>query len=486
MASFKEKTAKGFAWTLLDTLFNYAGLFIINIVLARLLSPAEFGIIGMLAIFLNIFESLIDGGFTNALIRAESLDNHDYNTVFVFNLTLSVTLYILFFLGAPSISSFFNEESLTIYARVLGLIIIINALGGVQRTILTRAIDFKYQAIISIVSTTISGIIGIVMAYKGFGVWSLIAQQLSRSAITTGMFWINSRWYPQPDFSIKSFKNLFAFGWKIMVSSLIGNIGTEINSVVIGKYYTKDMLGLYTRAKQFTDVVSIKLTSIIRRVTFPAFSSIQQDEVYLLESYRKMLRLMALLSFSALMFLGAVAEPMIQVLLGSKWMACVPYLVLLCFMWFFYAPNVLNLNMLQVKGRSDLFLYDQILAVLIGFIPLFVAIKYGIIEMLIVSIVTQFIMYVIGVNFCGKVINYSFRMQIRDLFQPIIASLSLFIIVRLIGLIDIPALLLLLLQCIVGSILFVLLTYLFCKPEYIFLVQALGKITQRFSSKRDS
>ena len=353
--SFKEKTAKGFVWTMVDTLFNYAGLFVINIILARLLSPVEFGVIGILAIFLTVFESLIDGGFTNALIRAEKVDEIDFNTVFFFNVTLSIALYAFFFIAAPSISFFFNDSSLTLYARVLGVILIINAFGGVQRTILTRAIDFKYQAIISITSTLISGVIGIYMAYAGFGVWSLITQQLSRALITTAMFWINSSWYPKIEFSIISFRKLFNFGWKILVSSLIGTVATEINSAVIGKVYTKEALGLYTRAKLFTDVVSIKLTSIIRRVTFPAFSSIQQDDEYLVSIYRKMLRLVTLISCSALMILGAIAEPMVRVLLGEQWAECAPYLVLLCLVWLFYAPNVLNLNLLQVKGRSDLF-----------------------------------------------------------------------------------------------------------------------------------
>ena len=474
--SFKEKTAKGFAWTLVDTMFNYAGLFIINIVLARLLSPIEFGIIGILAIFLTVFENLIDGGFTNALIRAEDVDKHDYNTVFLFNLTLSIALYLIFFAIAPLISFLFEDNDLTVYARVLGVILIINALSGVQRTILTRAIDFKYQAVISITSTILSGVIGIYMAYTGFGVWSLIAQQLTRSLITTAMFWIKSSWYPQIEFSISSFKKLFAFGWKIMVSSLIGTIGTEINSAVIGITYTKETLGLYTRAKQFTDVVSIKLTSVIRRVTFPAFSSIQQDEEHLIQTYRKMLRLITLISCSLLMFMAAIAEPMIQILLGEKWTECVPLLVLLCFMWLFYAPNVLNLNMLQVKGRSDLFLYDQILAVIIGFIPLIIAFHYGIIQMLYVSIVTQFIMYVVGILFCNKVIDYSFRMQFKDLLPVMGVSLGTFLVVDAIGLLNFGAWEQIIIQCLCGIGVFVGLCYLLCRQEFALIRQMFFKM----------
>lgn len=480
--SFKEKTAKGFVWTMVDTLFNYAGLFVINIILARLLSPVEFGVIGILAIFLTVFESLIDGGFTNALIRAEKVENHDYNTVFIFNITFSIALYCLLFFSAPLISRFFDDRGLTIYARVLGLVLIINALSGVHRTILTRAIDFKYQAIISVASTIISGVIGIYMAYTGYGVWSLIAQQLSRALITTIMFWINSRWYPKFEFSLQSFKNLFAFGWKVMVSSLIGTIGTELNSAVIGKIYTKDILGLYTRAKQFTDVVSIKLTSVIRRVTFPAFSSIQQDDNYLLQTYRKMLRLITLLSCSSLMLMGAIAEPMIQLLLGEKWIGCVPYLVLLCFMWFFYAPNVLNLNMLQVKGRSDLFLYDQILAVIVGFIPLIFAVKYGIIEMLAVSILTQLIMYIIGVLLCNQVIDYTWKMQFKDLLPVISVSLGTFIFVRAIGFIQMGVLELLIIQCACGLVFFLVLSYFLCKEEFAFIKQVSQKFLKRLIS----
>lgn len=482
--SFKEKTAKGFVWTMVDTLFNYAGLFVINIILARLLSPVEFGVIGILAIFLTVFESLIDGGFTNALIRAEKVDEIDFNTVFFFNVTLSIALYAFFFIAAPSISFFFNDSSLTLYARVLGVILIINAFGGVQRTILTRAIDFKYQAIISITSTLISGVIGIYMAYAGFGVWSLITQQLSRALITTAMFWINSSWYPKIEFSIISFRKLFNFGWKVLVSSLIGTVATEINSAVIGKVYTKEALGLYTRAKQFTDVVSIKLTSIIRRVTFPAFSSIQQDDEYLVSIYRKMLRLITLISCSALMILGAIAEPMVRVLLGEQWAECAPYLVLLCFVWLFYAPNVLNLNLLQVKGRSDLFLYDQILAVIVGFIPLIFAIKYSITAMLVVSIVTQMLLYFVGVLFCSKVVEYSFFKQIKDLIPIVATALGIFLIVRLFGFVDISAGWLLTVECVVGVFVFFTLSSLFCKQEFCFMKQSMRSLANKFGNRR--
>lgn len=477
--SFREKTAKGFVWTLVDTVFNYAGMFIISIILARLLSPVEFGVIGILTIFLTLFDSLIDGGFTNAIIRAEKVDEHDYNTVFVFNFTLSCLLYIIFFFSAPTIGHFFKDNDLTLYARVLGVILIINALGIVQRTILTKAIDFKYQAIISITSTLASGVLGIWMAYAGYGVWSLIVQQLSRSLITTVMFWINSKWYPKMEFSITSFKNLFSFGWKIMLSTLIGNIGTEINSAVIGKVYRKEALGLYTRAKQFTDVVSIKLTSVIRRVTFPAFSSIQQDETYLISTYRKMLRLIGLLSCSSMMLLGAIAEPMIQVLLGTKWMECVPYLVLLCFVWFFYAPNVLNLNMLQVKGRSDLFLIDQIMAFVIGLIPLIFAIKYSITAMLAVSIITQVIMYLVGVGFCAKVIKYPFGEQMKDLAPVFATAIGTFVLVRFVGFINIPAIWLLIIECIVGFVVFMILSAILCRQEYQFIKQSLHSLRHR-------
>lgn len=481
--SFKEKTATGFLWTMVDTLFNYAGMFIISIVLARLLSPLEFGVIGVLAIFITIFDSLIDGGFTNALIREERVDDHDYNTVFLFNLLLSILLYTLFFFCAPVISIFFKDESLIIYARVMGLIIIVNALSIVQRTILTKAIDFKYQAIISVTSTLLSGVIGIMMAYKGYGVWSLIAQQLSRAFITTCMFWVKSSWYPKIEFSISSFKKLFSFGWKILVSSLIGTIGTEINSAVIGKVYTKEALGLYTRAKQFTDVFSIRLTSIIRRVTFPAFSSIQQDEDYLLNTYRRMLRLVSLLSCSSLMFLAAIAEPLINVLLGEKWIACVPYLVLSCFMWFFYSSNVLNLNILQVKGRSDFFLYDQILAVIFGFIPLIVAVYHSIIYMLVASIIVQFLMYIVGVIFSSKVIQYSLKLQIRDLIPVFSVSFIVFIVVYFTNYINITPLLLLLVQSIIGFITFYLFTRMLCKQEFSFMRQA---IIRYFSRRRNN
>ena len=463
--SFKEKTSKGFVWTMIDTAFNYVGMFIIGIILARLLSPTEFGVIGIIAIFLTIFDSLIDGGFSNALIRKENITSSDLNTVFIFNLSLSIFLFLSFFLCAPLISVFF-EVDITDYARVLGCVIIVDALSVVQRTILTKAMDFQYQAITSATSTIISGSVGICAAYSGLGVWSLIIQQLTRSFVTMLMFWVNSKWYPKMEFSIESFKNLFSFGWKVMASGIIGNIGTQLYTAVIGKVFSKETLGLYSRAQQFTDVLSIKLTLVIRRVTFPAFSSIQQDDVYLLDTYRKMLRLLSWISCSALMILGAVSNSLIILLLGPKWEACAPYLTLMSFMWFFYSSNVLNLNMLQVKGRSDFFLIDQILAVSSTIFPLVIAIKYGIDEMLYSSIFIQFVMYIVGAVFCSKVIPYKVMNQFRDLFPVVIVSLTVFTFVRLVEkIVYAHPIYILLIQLLIGASSFYIMSMFLCKAE---------------------
>ena len=279
--SLKNKAVKGVGWSFIDNIANSGITFLIGLVLARLLTPKEYGIMAMITIFIAISNSIIDSGFSSALIRKTDIKRVDYNTVFFFNLIIGVILYILLFLCAPIISSFFKEPILIPVTRIIGIVLIINSLGIIQRTIMVKEIDFRTQTKISLIASLSSGGIGVGMAFYGCSIWSLVGQQLSRQFLNTLFLWIYNSWRPVLEFSIDSFKNLFGFGSKLLFVSLIDTIYKNIYYIVIGRFYTPVQLGQYTRAEQFNTIFSSNLTAIVQRVSYPVLSSIQEENVRL-------------------------------------------------------------------------------------------------------------------------------------------------------------------------------------------------------------
>lgn len=421
--SLKKRTLKGVSWSFVDNLAGSGISFLVGLVLARLLSPSEFGIIGMITIFIAISNSIVDSGFSNALIRKLNAEKKDYDTVFIFNLIVSIFLYVLLFLSAPAISRFYKEPQLIPVTRAVGLILICNAFGIIQRTLLIKAVDFKTQAKISIVASLGSGIIGIGMAIYGFGVWSLVAQQLSRQFLNTFFLWIWNTWRPAFQFSKQSFKELFGFGSKLLVSGLIDTTYKNIYYLIIGKFYTPAQLGQYTRAEQFNSIFSSNFTSVVQRVSYPVLSSIQNEEEHLLVAYRKVIKSTMLITFGCMLGMAAVAKPMIVILIGKKWLPAVTYLQIMCFAGMLYPLQAINLNILQVKGRSDLFLKLEIIKKAIAVFPILLGIFLGIEYLLWGSVITSFIAFFLNSRYAEPLINYPTSQQIKDIFPTFIISL---------------------------------------------------------------
>jgi teichuronic acid exporter len=414
----KDKAVKGVSWSLIDTFANFGISFLFGIVLARILSPKEFGLVGMITIFISLSFTLVDSGFSSALIWKGNVKNIDYNTVFYLNLVLSILLYTLLYFSAPSISFLFSEPILTPLTRAIGFVIIINALGIVQRTILTKAIDFKTQTKISLISSIASGIIGIVMAKIGYGVWSLVIMQVTRQFLSTSFLWIFNSWRPMLEFSKESFKDLFGFGSKLLVSSVINSLYENIYYVIIGKYYTFVHLGHYARAQQFNTLISSSLTTVVQRVSFPVLSNLntENNDQKLKLAYSRIIKSTMLLTFLLVLCLAAIAEPLIVLLIGIKWLPAVVYLQILCLGSMLYPLHAINLNMLMVKGRSDLFLKLEIVKKVIGIFPILIGIFYGIKLMLLFSVVGSFISLFLNAAYSKKLINYSINSQIKDVF----------------------------------------------------------------------
>lgn len=413
--SLKDKTIKGTIWSGIDNVAQFGVTFFVSIVLARLLTPDDYGLIGIITIFTAVCTALINGGFTTALIRKKDVSDDDYNTTFIVNLGVSLLLYCIIFLISPLIADFFHREELVSLTQVSSLGMIIGALGLVQQTRLTKRIDFKTQTKITIIASVTSGVIGIGMALLDFGVWALVAQQLSATSLRTILLWFYNKWIPQLRFSSTSFHELFGFGWKMMLSSLLDTIWKELYQVIVGKFYSPATLGQYTRAKQFSQLFSSNLTTVVQRVTYPVLSNIQDDKERMVSAYRRIIKTTMFITAISMFFLGAISEPLLYCLIGPKWHEASTYLPLICISSSLYPLHAINLNMLQVQGRSDLFLGLEIVKKIIGLAPLSVCIFYGVMPMLYVNLVTGLICYFLNSYFPGKLLGYTSWMQLKDI-----------------------------------------------------------------------
>lgn len=413
--SLKDKTVKGTIWSGIDNVVQFGVTFVVSIVLARLLSPDDYGLIGIITIFTAVCNAIINGGFTTALIRKKDATDDDYNTSFIVNLGMSLLLYAIIYLCAPFIADFFKRQELISLTRVSSLSMIIGALALVQQTRLTKRIDFKTQTKITFIGSICSGFIGIAMAFMGFGVWALVAQGLSSQTLRTVLLWFYNKWVPKLRFSYTSFHELFGFGWKMMASSVLDTVWKELYQVVVGKFYSPATLGQYTRAKGFSQLFSSNLTSVIQRVTYPVLSNIQDDQTRLVPAFRRIIRTTMFITAVSMFFLGAISEPLLYCLIGPKWHEAATYLPLICIAGSLYPLHALNLNMLQVQGRSDLFLGLEIAKKIIGMLPLAVCVIYGVMPMLYVNLLTGVICYFLNSYFPGKLLGYSSWMQIKDI-----------------------------------------------------------------------
>lgn len=430
--SLKKKTVKGVSWSAVDNVTQYGVQFIVSIVLARLLSPDDYGLIGLITIFTAVCNTIINGGFTTALIRKNDATEDDYNTAFIVNICMSILLYMVIYLCSPLIANFFNRQELISLTRVSSLSMIIGALAIVQRVRLTKKIDFKTLAKITLVNSTCSGIIGIVMAITGFGVWALVAQGLSSRLIRTVLLWFNNKWIPKFRFSKNSFHELFGFGWKMMASNLLDTIWKELYQVIVGKFYSPATLGQYTRAKGFAKLFSSNITSVIQRVTYPVLSSIQDDQTRMISAYRRIIKTTMFITANGMFFLGAISSPLLYCLIGPKWNEASTYLPLICISGSLYPLHAINLNMLQVQGRSDLFLGLEVVKKIISLGPLFVGAFIGIMPMLYTNLLTGFIAFFLNSHFTGRFLGYSSWMQLKDVAPSygvaILIALSVFFI----------------------------------------------------------
>lgn len=477
--SLKNKTIKGVGWSAADAFLGQGVTFIVGLVLARLLSPDEYGMIGICLIFTTILNGIIDSGFSNALIRKKDVTEEDYNTMFMTNLAISIVLYVLLFIGAPLVSDFFRREELTALVRVTGLVLFFNALSITQITILTKKIDFKTKTKASLVSAIISGIIGIAMAFMGYGVWALVYQQLSKQLLYTICLWVLNRWWPKFTFYKDSFKYMWGFGWKLLVSGVLNNVWNQLYQVVIGKCYTPSTLGHYTRANEYANLFSANLTSIVQRVSYPVLAEIQDDKERMVQGYRKVIKITMFVTAVCMVSLGAVSEPLIYTLIGTKWHEAATYLPLICISMSLYPLHAINLNILQVLGRSDIFLYLEIIKKCIGLLPIVIGVFCGIYYMLIVSILTSIIGLYLNTWYTGKTLKYTFWRQLGDIAPSYLTAFIIALSVYFLKYFPLPFYVILVIQIIVGLITGLVVSELLKLGEYMELKSILIKLIKK-------
>lgn len=419
--SLKNKAVKGIAWKSINTFGKLGVSFIVSIILARKLMPADYGAIAMIAVFTSVLDIFTDGGLTAAIVRKENRTETDKCTLFYYNLVASYIIYFIIFTAAPFIANFYQMPILCKLTRVMSLGLLINPFASIQSIHFTINIDFKTPAYISLSCTVISAIIAIWMAYNGYGVWALTVPTLFTSVIGTIVKIIIVRWYPRSRFSWDSFKELFGFSSKLLGVEIINRIYNNITPLIVGKFFSPAQLGLYEKAKGWPSLPSETFTGVLQGVTFPVLSKMQDDTERLAANYRRIIKLSAFIVFPIVIGLAAVAKPMTIVLVTEKWIDSVLLMQLICFSMMWYPIHAINLNLLLVTGHSEYSLKLEIIKKIWGLIVLCAALPFGLIVFCAAGTVSSYVSLFINTWYTKKIINFGFWEQLRDLL-PILGN----------------------------------------------------------------
>lgn len=422
--SLKKQVTSGIIWTFGQQFGIQLINFVVSIILARLLLPEEFGLIGMISVFIGVGNALLNAGLTNSLIRSKDLDQGDYSTVFFFNLFSSIIIYVVIYFSAPLIADFYDQPLLTSIVRLYCISFIIAAFMAVQQARMTKNMEFKTQTIISIPSLIVGGGVGITMAYMGYGVWSLVWNQLVTQSVRSIQFWIYSGWQPSLVFDNNKFKEHFSFGYKITLSNLIGKIFDNSYPIIIGRFFAASQVGFYTRAETMKNLPVKNISLALNRVTYPLFSTIQDDNVRLKSVYKKLMKMVVFVVAPVMVFSAVLAEPVFRFLLTEKWLPAVPYFQILCVAGILYPVHMYNLNVLTVKGRSDILLKLTIIKNALLTLAIIIGVQFGIFGLLYAQVILSLVSFFINAFYTDKFIDYSAFEQTRDLIPIVILSIA--------------------------------------------------------------
>ena len=471
----KAKTLHGMSWSFAERIGTLGVQFLISIVLARLLMPAQFGLIAMLALFMAVAQSFLDSGFGSALIQKQDATRVDESSIFYFNIVVGVIAAGLLCLAAPAIAAFYKRPILTPLTRVLSLNLVINSFGLIQTSLMTKRVDFKTQMKITMLSAFLAGLAGIVMAYRGFGVWSLVAQSLGANIGRTALLWVYNSWRPVRAFSFKSLRAMFGFGSKMLAAGLLDTVYNNAYYLVIGKVFSPTDLGYFLRARTVQQLPGDTLSFTVGRVTFPVYAAVQDDKVRLKRGVKQTLTTLTMLNFPLMIGLALTARALVSFVYSDKWLPCVPYLQLMCFTGILNPMQSANLNVLRAQGRSDLYFWTGVLKKVLSFVALGITFRWGIIQILYGQIVSASISYYINSYYTAKFLKYTIWEQVRDVLPVLGIALAMGVGVYAVGLIPVHSQALrLAMQIVAGAALYTALCLAFKVPSFRLVLDMVG------------
>ena len=423
--SIKNQAAKGVMWNAIERLSTQGMQFVLTIVIARILSPDDYGLVAMLGIFMAIAQTLVDSGFGNALIQKKNRTEIDYSTTFYFNIVISIFIYVLFFISAPWIAQFYSQPKLTMVARIYGILIVLNSLASIQMTRLTIALDFRKLAFASLLSVSVGGSIGIWMAYQGYGVWALVCQALFGGLAWAGGLWLFARWIPKCCFSWTSFRTLFSFGSKILFSSLLHTLYTNMYSLVVGKCFNASTLGYFNRAYTLGLFPAQNFANIIQKVTYPIQCRYQDDNERFNQIFISYLRIAGFVLFPLMIGLAVLAEPVIAVLLTEKWLPIVPLLQIICMSMMWLPMMQANVSVLDAKGRSDYHLHSEIIKKILAVFILLSTLPFGIKGVCLGMLIYSITDLIVVIAYSRKLTSIGYRGQLKIFIPSLFLAFSM-------------------------------------------------------------
>ena len=466
----KEKVFSGLFWKLSERLGAQIVTFIVSIVLARILSPSDYGAIAMITIFITIANVFVESSFGKSLIQKKDADNIDFSTIFYFNIVFSIIMYLIVFFTAPFVANFYNMEILCPTMRVLGIKLILAGINSVQQAYVSRHMIFKKFFFSTIIGTIISAFVGIWMAYHDFGVWALVGQYLTNSFMDTIILWFTVRWRPILAFSFARLKKLFSYGWKILFADLVDTVYNELRNFIIGKKYTSADLAYYNKGKSFPSLVINNINTAIGSVLFPALSSIQDNKEKLKEVMRKSIKISTYIIFPIMIGLIFSANNLVIVLLTEKWLGCVIFLQITCAYLAFMPLHTANLQAINAVGRSDITLKLEITKKVVGVILIVVAMNISVVAIAASSLISSAFAGIINAYPNKKLLGYSYLQQLKDLSKNLVIALLMGGVVYLVGLLPFNPLILLIIQFVSGIVIYILLSIITKNEELKYII----------------
>ena len=479
----KNSALKNFIWRFAERSGAQLVTFIVSIVLARILAPEDYGQIALITVFTTIMQVFVDSGLGTALIQKKDANDLDFSSVFYFNFVICLVLYVVMFVAAPFIAGFYGDSSLTPIIRVISLTIIISGVKGIQQSYVSRNMLFKRFFYSTLGGTIFSAFLGIALAYTGFGVWAIVAQQLSNTAIDTLILWLTVKWRPKRMFSWRRLKGLLSFGWKMLASSLLDTVYNNVRSLIIGKMYSSSDLAYYDQGQKFPNVIVTNINTSIDSVLLPTMASAQDDADRVKSMTCRAIKTSTYIMAPLMMGLAFCAEPIVELVLTDKWLPCVPFLRIFCITYMFYPIHTANLNAIKAMGRSDLFLKLEIAKKIVGMILLLSTMWFGVMAMAYSLLVSSVLSQIINSWPNRKLLNYGYLEQLKDILPGIILAVFMGLCVNLVSLLDLSNIVTLLIQIPLGAVIYIVSSALLHLESFKYLIDMIRPMTRKIIRK---